>query len=144
MARIRISLINHCRARRDLLPAGLGVDDGREVSIGIVFIAWSIIMAGFLVAVSLLLRKFDGFSLQSFSSRDWLFIILAGIAGALSWLFYFFALKAGLASKVVVIDRLSLIFVIVLAALFLGETLGWKSALGGLLMVGGAILISLQ
>ena len=104
----------------------------------------SIIMAGFLVAVSLLLRKFDGFSLQSFSSRDWLFIILAGIAGALSWLFYFFALKAGLASKVVVIDRLSLIFVIVLAALFLGETLGWKSALGGLLMVGGAILISLQ
>ncbi|OGY97849.1 MAG: hypothetical protein A3A43_02690 [Candidatus Liptonbacteria bacterium RIFCSPLOWO2_01_FULL_56_20] len=104
----------------------------------------SLIMAGFLVVISLLLRKFDGFSLQSFSSRDWLFIILAGVAGALSWLFYFFALKTGLASKVVVIDRLSLVFVIVLAALFLGETLGWKSALGGLLMVGGAILISLQ
>src|SRR3989338_3180035 len=57
----------------------------------------SVIMAGFLVIVSFLLKKFDGFSLTSFSSREWILIALAGIAGALSWLFYFFALKQGFA-----------------------------------------------
>ncbi|KKW31694.1 MAG: hypothetical protein UY75_C0002G0007 [Parcubacteria group bacterium GW2011_GWC2_52_8c] len=104
----------------------------------------SVIMAGFLVIVSFLLKKFDGFSLTSFSSREWILIALAGIAGALSWLFYFFALKQGFASKVAAIDRLSLVFVVVLAAVFLGETLGWKSALGALLMVAGALLITLK
>jgi len=51
-------------------------------------------------------------------------------------------LKYGLATKVVVIDRLSLVFVIVLAALFLGEALSWKTAIGALLMIAGAIIIS--
>ncbi len=104
----------------------------------------SIIMAGFLVAVSFLLKKFDGFSFTSFSSKEWILIALAGIAGALSWLFYFFALKQGLASKVVAVDRLSLVFVVLLAAVFLGETLGWKSVLGALFMIAGALLITLK
>lgn len=101
----------------------------------------SIIMAAFLVLVSFSLKKFQGFSINSFNSKDWLLIILAGISGALSWLFYFLALKYGLVDKVVTIDRMSLVFVIILAALFLGETLGWKTILGAILMVGGAILI---
>lgn len=104
----------------------------------------SIIMAGFLVLVSLFLNKFDGFTLKTLSSKDWLLIVFAGISGALSWLFYFFALKTGLATKVVVIDRLSLVFVIFLAAMFLGETLSWRSASGALLMVAGAIIITLK
>jgi bacterial/archaeal transporter family protein len=104
----------------------------------------SIIMAAFLILVSFLLKKFQGFSLKSFNSKDWLLIILAGIAGALSWLFYFLALKTGLATKVVVIGRLSLVFVIIFAALFLGEQLGWKTAIGALFMVIGAIVITLQ
>lgn len=104
----------------------------------------SIIMAGFLILVSFSLKKFNGFSLNSLDSKDWILIILSAVAGALSWLFYFLALKYGLATHVVVIDRLSIIFVIILAILFLGETLSWKMALGGLLMVGGAILIALQ
>lgn len=104
----------------------------------------SLIMAGFLILVSLLLKKFQGFSFNSFSSRDWLLIFLAGVSGALSWLFYFFALKYGLASKVVAVDRLSIVFVVVLAVLFLGEALGWKTVLGAALMVAGAILITLK
>ena len=104
----------------------------------------SLIMAGFLVVVSFFLKKFQGFSFASFSSRDWILIVLAGIAGALSWLFYFFALKTGLATKVVVIDRLSLVFVIIFAAIFLGEKLGWKSVIGALLMIAGAIIITLK
>lgn len=104
----------------------------------------SIIMAAFLTLVSLFMRKFQGFSFDMMSSRDWTLIALAGVSGALSWLFYFFALQTGLATRVVVIDRLSIVFVLILAALFLSEPLGWKSVLGGLLMVSGAILISLK
>ncbi|MFI5340263.1 MAG: EamA family transporter [Candidatus Methylomirabilales bacterium] len=102
----------------------------------------SVIMTAFLILASFFLGKFHGFPLNAFSSRDWLLIVLAGISGALSWLFYFVALRIGLATKVVAIDRLSLVFVIVLAALFLGEALTWKSGIGTLLMVAGAILIS--
>lgn len=104
----------------------------------------SIIMAVFLLLVSFFLKKFQGFSLGSLGSKDWILIVLAGIAGALSWLFYFLALKTGLATKVVAIDRLSLVFVIIFATIFLGEKLGWKSVLGALLMVAGAIIITLK
>ncbi|MCX6737949.1 MAG: EamA family transporter [Candidatus Parcubacteria bacterium] len=104
----------------------------------------SIIMAVFLILVSFFLKKFQGFSLKSFNSKDWLLIILAGIAGALSWLFYFLALKTGLATKVVAIDRLSFVFVIILAALFLGEYLGLKTVIGAIFMIIGAIIITLK
>jgi len=103
----------------------------------------SIIMTVFLVLVAFFLKKFQGFNVNSFSNKDWLLIILAGIAGALSWLFYFFALKTGLATKVATIDRLSLVFVIILAVIFLGEKLSWKLAIGAVLMVAGAIAIVL-
>jgi transporter family protein len=103
----------------------------------------SIIMTVFLVLVAFFLKKFQGFNVSSFSNKDWLLIILAGIAGALSWLFYFLALKTGLATKVATIDRLSLVFVIILAVIFLGEKLSWKVAIGAVLMVAGAIAITL-
>lgn len=101
----------------------------------------SIIMAIFLVLASFSLKKFQGFSLSSLSGKDWILIALAGIAGALSWLFYFVALKAGVATKVVAIDRLSVVFVVLFAVLFLGESLGWKTVLGVLLLISGALLM---
>lgn len=104
----------------------------------------ALIMAGFLFLVSFILKKFNGFNLNSLSSKDWLFIFLSAIAGALSWLFYFLALKYGLATKVAAIDRMSLVFVLILAALFLGEKLGWYSVVGAILMVLGAIFINLK
>ena len=104
----------------------------------------SIIMAIFLVLVSLLFHKFDGFTLGALSSRSWVLIALAGIAGAMSWLFYFLALKTGAATGVVAIDRLSIVLVIILAAVFLGEALTWKAALGAVLVVTGALLISFK
>jgi transporter family protein len=103
----------------------------------------SLIMAVFLVIVSLFLKRFENFSLNLFTSKDWLLIILAGISGALSWLFYFWALKFGPASHVAVIDRLSLVFVILLSALILGETFNLKVFVGMILIVLGAILIVL-
>ena len=105
----------------------------------------SLIMALFLVLLSILLGKFNGFAFStSLSGKEWALITLAGIAGALSWLFYFFALKHGSASAVVAIDRLSLVFVIILAALFLQEAITWRTLTGVLLMVTGALLISLK
>lgn len=102
----------------------------------------SLIMALFLLLVSLFLRKFQGFHLGNLSSKDWLLITLAGIFGAMSWLFYFFALKNGPATPVAAIDRLSLVFVFVLAMVFLGESFSFKALLGVILMVAGAIIIS--
>jgi transporter family protein len=72
------------------------------------------------------------------------FIVASGIAGALSWLFYFFALQNGPASAVSGIDRLSVVFVVILAALFLGEAFTIKTALGALLIVAGAILLTFK
>lgn len=102
----------------------------------------SIVMAVFLIIASLSLKKWEGFSFESMLLKDWLLIILAGIAGALSWLFYFFALKGGEATKVVAIDRMSLVFVAIMAFLFLGENLRWQQLIGVILMVGGAVLVS--
>lgn len=104
----------------------------------------SLIMAVFLLAVSLAMKKFSGFRWHDLSGRDWWLIIAAGIFGALSWLFYFFALKTGQAVPVVAIDRLSIVFVLLLAAIFLGEVITLRSGLGVVLIVIGALLISIK
>ena len=103
----------------------------------------AIIMAGLLVLVSFAFKKFEGFSLTSLSGREWVYIALAGVAGALSWLFYFTALRDGSAGAVSAIDRLSIIFVVILAAIFLGEAFTWKIGLGAVFIALGAFLITL-
>jgi len=104
----------------------------------------SLIMASFLIIFSLFLKKFNDFSLNVFTFKDWILIILAGISGALSWLFYFWALKFGPASHVAVLDRLSLVFVILFSALILKEAFNLKVFLGMILIIFGAILIVLK
>ncbi len=101
-----------------------------------------VIMGGFLLIAATLFGKLSGFSASSFSGREWLFITGSGIAGALSWLFYFVALKAGNAGAVASIDRLSIVFIVLLGALFLGEALTLKTGIGALLVALGAILIA--
>ena len=93
----------------------------REVDATLATTLRSLIMAVFLVGAAWALGKFDGFSMNALSGREWGLLALAGIAGALSWLFYFFALRDGSASAVVAIDRLSIVFVVLLAAVFLAE-----------------------
>lgn len=100
----------------------------------------AVIMAGFMVCAAFALGKFNGFHLNNFTGREWLLIAVAGVAGAMSWLFYFTALKVGPAPGVAALDRLSVVFVVVLAAVFLGEALTWKTALGALLITAGAML----
>lgn len=102
----------------------------------------SVIMAGFLIITSLALGKLD--LLKTLNSKTLSFITLSGIAGALSWLFYFFALKNGPTPGVAALDRLSVVFVLVLAVLILGDHLTWKSSLGAILLTTGAILMTLK
>lgn len=76
----------------------------------------------------------------SLKGRPLLFLVLSGIATGVSWLAYFKALQMGPASRVAPVDKLSLAFTIVLAALVLGESIAWRVAAGAALMVLGALL----
>ena len=78
------------------------------------------------------------------TSRTWVFLVLSGLATGLSWLCYFRALQLGEASRVAPIDKLSVVFVILFAALFLGERLTLGRGAGGLLIVAGAIVLALE
>lgn len=71
-----------------------------------------------------------------------LFLALSGLATGCSWLCYFRALQLGPASRVAPVDKLSVAFVILLAAAFLGERLTAAKALGGALIVAGAIVLA--
>lgn len=103
----------------------------------------SVIMALFLVFVILIQGKLVGVKQVATQPIPLLFVILSGLAGAFSWLFYFLALKSGKVSQIVPLDRLSVVFALILAAVFLGEKLSLKVALGGILIVIGAVLVAL-
>lgn len=74
--------------------------------------------------------------------RTWLFLALSGLATGLSWLCYFRALQLGEASRVAPVDKLSIVFVIAFAALFLHEKLTWHQFVGGALVVAGAVVLA--
>jgi len=103
----------------------------------------SVVMAIFLVGVIIFEGKLHNVQPILANHRALLFIILSGLAGATSWLFYFWALKLGKVQQVVPIDRMSMVFAVILALIFLGEKITLKVAIGTIAMVIGAILISL-
>lgn len=76
-------------------------------------------------------------------ARSILFLVLSGIATGASWLCYYRALQMAPASKVAPIDKLSVAFVIVLAAFFLGEQLTLQVIVGGLFVVAGVVILAL-
>ncbi|HQC06411.1 MAG TPA: EamA family transporter [Kaistella chaponensis] len=75
------------------------------------------------------------------SQRNWIFLGISGLATGLSWIFYFKALQKGEVSKVAGVDKLSLALTIILAILFLGETLTWKTAVGAVLIIAGTLFL---
>jgi len=77
------------------------------------------------------------------STRGLIFLILSGLATGASWLCYYRALQLGPASKVAPLDKLSVVFVLIFAVLFLQETLSWKTLAGGSLITAGAVLLAL-
>ena len=81
--------------------------------------------------------------LASISRKSWTFLILSGLATGLSWLCYYKALQMGQASKVVPIDKLSVIITLVLAFVFLHEEFTAKSLIGCALIGAGTLLMAL-
>lgn len=81
--------------------------------------------------------------LSEISRRSWLFLILSGLATGASWLCYYRALQIGEASKVVPIDKLSVVITLVLAFVFLGEQFTAKSLIGCLLIGIGTLIMVL-
>lgn len=81
--------------------------------------------------------------LSEISRRSWLFLILSGIATGLSWLCYYRALQLGEASKVVPIDKLSVVFTLIMAFVFLHEEFTVKSLIGSILLAAGTLVMVL-
>jgi len=75
------------------------------------------------------------------SKRGLTFLVISGIATGLSWLFYFKALQLGNVSQVATIDKLSVALTIIIAALFLGETLNLKTIIAATLIIAGTVLM---
>lgn len=96
----------------------------------VLFLAWGIVL-------------FSGHlkDAKELSKANLIFLILSGLATGLSWIFYFKALETGDVSKVAPIDKLSIVFVMILAFVFLKEPLDMKTIAGGALILAGAIVL---
>ncbi len=77
------------------------------------------------------------------TKQNFIFLILSGIATGLSWVFYFKALQLGKVSQVAPVDKLSVAIAIILAMVFLGETLTIKTAIGAIMIIAGTIILIL-
>jgi len=103
----------------------------------------AIVMALFLVGVVVVQGKLNLVGSVFADKKALLFIILSGVAGALSWLFYFMAIKSGEVSKVAPIDKLSVVFAVVLAVILFGEKVSLVAGIGIVLITGGALMVAL-
>ena len=97
-----------------------------------------VLMAWFMVFIT---RNQNG--IVDISKKSWIFLILSGLATGASWLCYYKALQLGEASKVVPIDKLSIVITIVLAFIFLGEQITLKTLIGCCLIVAGTFVMIL-
>lgn len=80
--------------------------------------------------------------LQVLAPRAWGFLVLSGLATGASWLCYFRALQLGPTSRVAPVDKLSVVFVLILAAWFLGEPLSARTVAGGVCIAVGAWILA--
>ncbi|MGZ6507347.1 MAG: EamA family transporter, partial [Tumebacillaceae bacterium] len=92
---------------------------------------------------SILFITFNGSigQIKNIEMKPLLFIFFSGLAGAASWLCYFGALKVAPATKVAPIDRLSIVFTLILAAIFLKEKMNFGIIAGCVLIVVGSVII---
>ncbi|MBS1645233.1 MAG: EamA family transporter [Bacteroidetes bacterium] len=101
-------------------------------SVVILFVAWGFVFA----------KGAQGY-MQALSTKNWVFLVLSGLATGLSWVFYFRALKLAEVSKVAPIDKLSVALSILLAFIILGEQPTMKVLLGAGFIVVGVLIIAL-
>ncbi|WP_246042237.1 EamA family transporter [Cohnella pontilimi] len=104
----------------------------------------SVIMALFLLGVVVVQGKMTQVGEILTQRRALTFIVLSGVAGAMSWLFYFLALKVGKVSQVGPIDKFSVVIAVILAFLFLGEKISFTGVIGVILIAAGAVLVAIK
>lgn len=127
-----------CICRIDIILAKIGIDGVNSNlatairTIVVLIMAWGMV---FLVGAQS--------SISEISSRSWIFLILSGLATGASWLCYYRALQLTDASKVVPIDKLSVVITLVLAFVFLHEEFTAKSAIGAVLITIGTLVMVL-
>lgn len=105
----------------------------------------SIFMSLFLVVVSIATNKIK--LLHLITPKAYFYIVCTGLAGALSWLCYFLAIKIApqsFVTSVAAIDKLSVVFVVIFAALLLGEKFTINSISGAILITFGALLMTIK
>lgn len=81
------------------------------------------------------------YSIHSLTKQNIIFLCLSGVATGLSWIFYFKALQLGKVSQVAPVDKMSVAIAIILAVVFLGEPLNFKTAMGALLIIAGTLVL---
>lgn len=79
--------------------------------------------------------------ISEISRKSWIFLVLSGLATGASWLCYYHALQIGEASKVVPVDKLSVVLTLILAFVFLHEKFTTKSLIGCALIAAGTVLM---
>ena len=79
--------------------------------------------------------------ISSISTKSWIFLILSGLATGASWLCYYRAIQLGEVSRVVPIDKMSIVLTLILAAVFLHEAFTWKTAIGAALITAGTVFM---
>ena len=82
-------------------------------------------------------------SIHTLTRQNLIFLVLSGLATGMSWIFYFKALQLGKVSQVAPVDKLSVAIAIVLSAIFLGEVLTLKTAIGAACIIAGTIILIL-
>jgi bacterial/archaeal transporter family protein len=101
-----------------------------------------IVMALTVLLVTLSIGSISVESLKNIDTRTWVFVILSGVCGAVSWMLFYYALSQGSIAAVTSIDKLSIVITIVLAALLLGEKITLEMAIGVALISIGTLLVS--
>jgi bacterial/archaeal transporter family protein len=94
-----------------------------------------------IVTAAILSLRGEWRSPATIDAKTWAFLVLSGIATGLSWLCYYRALQLGPVSRVAPVDKLSVVFAILLGVLFVGESFTWPVAIGGGLIVAGSIVM---
>ncbi|HMI06886.1 MAG TPA: EamA family transporter [Flavobacterium sp.] len=81
---------------------------------------------------------------KNLSGNDILILTVSGITAGLSWIFYFRAVKLGNVSQVALIDKGSIVITVLLSLIILHEEFTWKTAVGGALIIGGLLVLTLK
>jgi len=92
----------------------------------------------------IILARGEAKGIETISKQNLFFLVISGIATGLSWMFYFKALQMGNVSQVAPIDKLSVALTVILAVVFLGETLTLKTAIGTGLIIAGTVVMILK